>query len=386
MTQRNENLGPLSGKVVIELGHSVSAPFAGQILSDLGAHVIKVEKPQGDDARKWGPPFVDGSAATFQALNRNKQSVVVNLRSAEELERLIALIIERADAVIQNLRPGQADSLGLGAQTLLQRKPTLIYCNLGAFGSKGPLAEKPGYDPLMQAYGGIMSVVGEEGHPSVRVGPSIIDLGTGMWAALGVVSALLGRHESGRGAVVDVSLFETAASWMTIPAAQFLSSGELPRKAGSGQVGIAPYRAYQTSDIELVVAAGNNNLFRSLCQVLENPQWADEERFATNPDRVRNAPILYGLIETEMLKRTSAKWMELFDAAGIPCAPVQNVEQMLASPQTSALGILQTVPGSSIPLVGLPISFDGSRRASSAAAPILGAHTREIFASKESRL
>ena len=197
MQTAHQNAGPLAGRVVVELGHSVAAPFAGQILGDLGALVIKVEKPQGDDARKWGPPFVDGSAATFQALNRNKQSIAVDLRDAQQREQLIALIVDRADVVIQNLRPGQADALGLGAQQLCALKPQLVYCNVGAFGATGPLADRPGYDPLMQAYSGIMSVVGEAGRPAVRVGPSIVDMGTGMWAALGIVSALLARSSSG---------------------------------------------------------------------------------------------------------------------------------------------------------------------------------------------
>ena len=378
MQTAHQNAGPLAGRVVVELGHSVAAPFAGQILGDLGALVIKVEKPQGDDARKWGPPFVDGSAATFQALNRNKQSIAVDLRDAQQREQLIALIVDRADVVIQNLRPGQADALGLGAQQLCALKPQLVYCNVGAFGATGPLADRPGYDPLMQAYSGIMSVVGEAGRPAVRVGPSIVDMGTGMWAALGIVSALLARSSSGQGAVVDVSLFETAAAWMTIPAVQYLGSGELPAKTGSGQVGIAPYRAYQTADIELVVAAGNNSLFRRLCEVLQQPHWADDARFINNPDRVCNAAALYALIELEMLKRSAAEWVALLDAAGVPCAPVQNVAQMLTSPQTLALGLLQPVPGASVPMIGLPISFDGARRAPTSAAPALGEHNHHF--------
>ncbi|MET4577155.1 CaiB/BaiF CoA transferase family protein [Ottowia thiooxydans] len=370
---------PLQGIVVIEFGHSVAAPFAGQVLSELGAEVIKIEKPDGDDARKWGPPFVDGAAATFQALNRSKQSIVANLRDASDRQALMALILERADVVLQNLRPGQVDSLGLGSEALLRLKPSLIYCNLGAFGAKGPLAGQAGYDPLMQAFGGIMSVVGEEGWPSVRVGPSIIDIGTGMWAVIGIQSALLRRHASGSGGVVDVSLFETAAAWMTMPAAQYLASGEMPRKVGSGQVGIVPYRAYRTSDGELVVAAGNNKLFASLSKALGHPEWAAQERFATNPERVRHAAELYGLIEEQMHTQSTAHWAARLEAEGVPNAPVQNVQQMLEHEQTQALGILQQVPGSSIPLIGLPLSFDGKRPQSRGASPALGADTDRLF-------
>lgn len=375
----NETPAPLTGLVVVELGHSVAAPYAGQILGDLGAEVIKIEKPDGDDARKWGPPFVDGAAATFQALNRNKRSVVCELRDAAQRERLAQYIVERADVVLQNLRPGQIEALGLGAEALLVRKPSLVYCNVGAFGANGPLAGRPGYDPLMQAFGGIMSVVGDEGQAPVRVGPSIIDMGTAMWAAIGVVSALYRRRDSGKGGVVDVSLFETAAAWMTMFSAQYLASGTLPKKNGSGQAGIVPYRAYPTTDGDLVVAAGNDGLFRKLCGVLGHPQWAKDPRFRGNPERVQNAEPLNAMIELQMAKRTSADWTVAFDAAGVPCAPVQNVRQMLEHEQTRALGLLQPVPGLSVPLIGLPIRFDGERSAPRSGPPRLGEHTQIVL-------
>jgi crotonobetainyl-CoA:carnitine CoA-transferase CaiB-like acyl-CoA transferase len=374
---------PLSGMVVIEFGHSVAAPYAAQILGDLGAEVIKIEKPEGDDARKWGPPFVDGTAATFAALNRNKQSVVAQLRAPTERAQLIELIVTRADVVLQNLRPGQADALGLGAQALLALKPQLVYCNMGAFGATGPMAGKPGYDPLMQAFGGIMSVVGVEGWPSVRVGPSIIDMGTAMWAALGIVSALLRRRDTGLGGVVDVSLFETATAWMTTHAAQYLASGDMPRKVGSGQVGIVPYRAYKTADGELIVAAGNNKLFAGFAGVLGHPEWVGDTRFASNPARVRHADELNALIEAQLALHGNAHWSALLEAAGVPCAPVQNVQQMLDHEQTRALGVLQAVPGASIPMIGLPISFDGQRAQPRSAAPALGADTRRVFPNPE---
>jgi crotonobetainyl-CoA:carnitine CoA-transferase CaiB-like acyl-CoA transferase len=363
---------PLAGHVVIELGHSVAAPFAGQILADLGAEVIKIEKPAGDDARHWGPPFVDGASATFQSLNRNKRSLVLDLRDAASIARLNGLIDERADVVLQNMRPGQVESLGLDAATLRARKPQLVYCNLGAFGSVGPLADRPGYDPLMQAFSGIMSVVGEPGGDPVRVGPSIVDMGSGMWAALGIVSLLMRRRASGEGGVVDVSLFETAAAWMTMYSAQYLADGRLPGKNGSGQTGIVPYRAYRTADGDLVVAAGNNELFRRLCKVLGHPEWVADVRFANNPDRVQNAAALYALLEECFLARSNAQWTVLLDEAGIPCAPVQDVAGMLRHPQTQALGLVQPVPGSTIALVGLPMRLDGRRPQPRAASPALG--------------
>jgi crotonobetainyl-CoA:carnitine CoA-transferase CaiB-like acyl-CoA transferase len=375
----SEAAAPLGGVVVVELGHSVAAPYAGQILGDLGAEVFKIEKAEGDDARKWGPPFVDGAAATFQALNRNKCSVVCELRDAAQRERLAQFIVERADVVLQNLRPGQIEALGLGAEALLGRKAALVYCNVGAFGAGGPLAGRPGYDPLMQAFGGIMSVVGEEGQKPVRVGPSIIDMGTAMWAVTGIVSALYRRRETGRGGLVDVSLFETAAAWMSMFSAQYLASGTLPRKNGSGQAGIVPYRAYATSDGHLVVAAGNDGLFRKLCAVLGHPQWVEDARFHSNPQRVQNAAPLDAMIEAEMARRSSADWIAALDQAGVPCAPVQDVRQMLEHEQMRALGLLQPVPGSSVPLIGLPIRFDGARSVPRSGPPRLGQHTQTVL-------
>ena len=379
MKSRDTDGGPLAGLVVIELGHSVAAPFAGQILGDLGAEVIKIEKPEGDDARKWGPPFIDGAATAFQALNRNKRSAVVYLRDTEERGRLKRLIVERADVCVQNLRPGQVAELGLDAATLRAAKPSLIYCNMGAFGARGPLADRPGYDPLMQAFGGIMSVVGHEGAPAARVGPSIIDKGTGMWAVIGILAALNRRRDTGEGAVVDVSLYETATTWMSVHAAQYLSSGELPKRTGSGQTGIVPYRAYRTADGELVVAAANDKSFAGFCRALGKAQWIDDARFRANADRVANADALYGAIEREMLCLPNDAWLKKLDAEGVPCAPVQNAKQMLEHEQTRALGMLQEVPGASIPIIGLPISFDGERPRPRSAAPALGADTHDIF-------
>ena len=363
---------PLAGITVVELGHSVAGPFACQILADLGAQVVKIEKGAGDDARHWGPPFVDGASATFQALNRGKRSFTLDLRRPDDRQALLDLVVARADVVVQNMRPGQVAELGLDAARLRALQPRLVYCNMGAFGGAGPLADRPGYDPLMQAFGGIMSVVGEPGGAPVRVGPSIVDMGCGLWAALGVVSLLMRRQHTGEGGVVDVSLLETSIGWMSLFSAQFLASGTLPTKNGSGQAGIVPYRAYRTADGDLVVAAGNDKLFAALCAVLGHPEWAADERFASNPSRVAHAAALYALLEPCFLERGNGEWTARLEAAGIPCAPVQDVAQMLAHEQTRALGLLQPVAGSSIPLVGLPLSLDGVRPTAQRAAPALG--------------
>lgn len=363
---------PLAGTTVVELGHSIAGPFASQILGDLGARVVKIEKARGDDARFWGPPFVDGAAATFQAMNRNKRSVVADLREPGQVGALKDFIVHHADVVIQNMRPGQVAELGLGADALRTLSGRLVYCNMGAFGNRGPLADRPGYDPLMQAFAGVMSVVGEAGGAPVRVGPSIIDMGCGMWAAMGILASLLRRRTTGEGGVVDVSLFETATGWMSMFAAQYLAGGAMPGKNGSGQTGIVPYRAYRTADGDLVVAAGNDTLFAALARVLGHPEWITDPRFKENPQRVVHAQALYGLIEPCFLQATNAQWTARLEAAGIPCAPVQDTAQLLAHAQTAAMGLLQTPPGSSIPLVGLPVQFDGLRPEPRAAAPALG--------------
>jgi crotonobetainyl-CoA:carnitine CoA-transferase CaiB-like acyl-CoA transferase len=370
---------PFKGLVVIELGHSVAAPFAGHILSELGADVIKVEKSDGDDARRWGPPFWEGASAFFQSLNRNKRSVVCNFRDEADAQALRQLILERADVVLQNLRPGHVEKLGIDGPTLLAAKPSLVYCNLGAFGRVGPLKDRPGYDPLMQAFGGVMSTTGEPGRPSVRVGASIVDMGTGLWSVVGILTALYERQQTGRGRVVDVSLFETAASWTSLLTAQYLCTGESPQKQGSGAPGIAPYKAYMTLDGEVVVAAGSDSLFRSLAQVVGHPEWVEDPRFADNPSRVRNQVELYRLLDELMARRPTREWVAALEAAGIPCSPVQTIQQMAEHPQTQALGLIQPVPDTPMRFVTLPLSLDGQRPVSGGAPPKLGEHTESIL-------
>lgn len=371
---------PLAGTLVVELGHSVAGPYATQVLADLGAEVVKIEKPGGDDARKWGPPFLDGAGPSFHAVNRGKRSAVCDLSDRSQREALARFILERADVMLQSLRPGAAAALGLDAATLRARKPSLVYCNVGAFGARGPLAGRPGYDALMQAFAGIMSVTGEEGRPPVRVGPSLVDMGSSLWAVIGILCALGRRRETGEGAVVDVSLFETAAAWMGPYAVQYLASGEVPKRAGSGRVEIVPYQAYPAADGEFVIGAANDALFRKLCGALAHPEWAEDPRFCSNAERVRNHGALDALIEVETRKRGRADWCAGLEAAGVPCAPVQNVRELLEHEQLRALGLLQSVPGSSIPLIGLPLSFDGARPLPRAGAPALGEYTAKVLA------
>jgi len=374
---------PLSDITVIELGHSVAAPYAAEILADLGATVIKVEKREGgDDARHWGPPFWHGVSAIFQSLNRNKFSVAVDLRDERERALLTRLIEERADVLIQNLRPGMVEELGLDAAILRARNKRLIYCGIGAFGRGGPLSARPGYDPLMQAFGGLMSVTGEAGEPPVRVGTSIIDMGAGMWCAIGILSALHRRTLTGEGVVVDTSLYETSLAWMSYHAANYQASGEVPKRHGSGTYGIVPYRGYATRDGYLLVGAGNDSLFRKLASALGHPEWADDARFRDNPRRVENRVALDKLIEDATRSNTSAAWQATLEAAGVPSAPMQSVDEVVAHPQTKALGMIQESPDGRLTIMGLPLSFDGERPPFRRAAPQLGEHTDELLTSR----
>lgn len=376
---RDNDVRPFAGLVVVELGHSVAAPFAGHILAELGARVIKIEKQDGDDARKWGPPFWEGAGAFFQALNRGKASVVCDFHDPAHVQAVQDFIQNHADVVLQNLRPGQVEKIGIDGPGLCARKPSLIYANLGAFGNVGPLQDRPGYDPLMQAFGGIMSTTGEPGRPAVRVGASIVDMGTGLWALIGVLTALYERQITGRGRVVDVSLFETSTSWVSLLSAQYLASGKVSGKQGSGAPGIAPYKAFATSDGEIVVAAGSDGLFKRLAQALGHPEWLQDPRFADNPQRVAHQDVLYAQLDAIMLTRDTAYWVQQLEQAGIPCSPVQNVAQMVAHPQTRALDLIQDVPGTGMRFFGLPLRLDGVRPRSHLPPPKLGEHQHQIF-------
>jgi crotonobetainyl-CoA:carnitine CoA-transferase CaiB-like acyl-CoA transferase len=371
---------PLAGLRVLEIGHSIAAPYAGMILGELGADVVKMENPgQGDYARGWGPPFSRGSATIFQAVNRAKRGITTDLKDPAQRARLRRLIVDEMDVVMHNLKPRAPERLGLGAAGLLAEKPSLIYCNLGAFGAAGPLASHPGYDPLMQAFGGLMSMLGEEGRPPVRVIASIMDLGTGMWTVIGILAAIVERARTGQGGLIDTSLFETSCGWMGIPLADFLASGELPKRTGSGVGMIVPYQVFATSDSYLMVAAGNDSLFQRLCAALTRPDLAADPRFTKNADRVTNRPALIGALAETFAAQPAAHWMTALQAVGVPCGPVQTLDQVVSHPQTEALGILQTAPDASMRTIGLPLSFNGLRPQWERAAPGLGEHNQEVL-------
>jgi crotonobetainyl-CoA:carnitine CoA-transferase CaiB-like acyl-CoA transferase len=366
---------PLSGVMVVELGHSVAAPYAGLILADLGAHVIKVENPgSGDYARGWGPPFWHETASVFHALNRGKQGITVDFNDADDRAKLKSFILQEADAVIQNLRPGILTKFGLTAEEMRAEKPALIWCDIGAFGTKGPLTSKPGYDPLVQASTGIMSVTGEGGRPPVRVGVSLVDMGSGMWAVIGLLAALLARKNGDGGRTVSTSLFETGLAWMTVPLAGYAASGEVRRPYGSGTAEIVPYQAFQTSDGWLMIAAGNDNLFRKMCSALGLDSLGNDPAFATNATRVVNRERLIPQIEVSVRRYSTEALGCLLDEAGVPNAPLLGVDQVASHPQTTALEMLGRCENDGIDLVGIPISFDGKRPRAGKAAPSLGQH------------
>jgi crotonobetainyl-CoA:carnitine CoA-transferase CaiB-like acyl-CoA transferase len=371
---------PLAGLVAVELGTSVAAPTATMILAELGVEVFKIENPKGgDDARAWGPPFFDGNGMNFVALNRNKRSVAVDLKNAGERDALRKFIIDRADFVIQNLRAGVVEKFGLDSASLTVAKPSLIYCNLAAFGRRGPRADKPGYDPLMQAFGGVMSITGHDGDEPVRVGPAIIDKGSAMWLIIGALAALNRRNATGQGCVIDGSLYETALHWMAVPTAQYLASTKVPRRMGSENLALAPYRAFEASDGWLVIAAGNDGQFARLAQALGRAEWANDARFRTNPDRVVNREAINKLVADAIRKHPRAHWQGLLDEAAVPCAPVLSIAEVLDHPQSRALGMLQQAPDGGLSLMGLPISFDGERPALRNSAPKLGDATEVVL-------
>ena len=372
----------LDGLKVFELGSSVAGPYGAWILAQFGAEVIKVERPvTGDDARHWGPPFWHGSAAYFQALNRDKHGITVDFKNPKEVERLRRLIIESDGVVLQNFRPGLVAELGISAADIRRENNKVIYCNIGAFGDAGPYKERRGYDPLMQASAGLMSVTGEGGdRPPVRVGTSIIDMGTGMWTALGIMAAVRQRDESGEGCTIDASLYETAIAWMTYHAAAYDASGDIPKAAGSGMNAIVPYQAYECSDGYLVVAAGGDSLFVRLSKVLGHPEWPEDPRFKTNPDRVQNRDAINNAITEVMQRDTRAHWQEVLEDGGIPNAPILHMGEVLAHPQTEALGIVQKDPAiDDMRLVGLPMKFDGERPPYRRTPPALGQNNDDIF-------
>jgi crotonobetainyl-CoA:carnitine CoA-transferase CaiB-like acyl-CoA transferase len=361
---------PLAGVRVVDVTSSLAGPYCTEILGALGADVVKVEHPdRGDEARAWGTPFFEGSSVMFYAANLNKRSLALDLKRGRDV---LLRLVDSADVFLQSLRPGTAARFGFGAEELRARKPDLIYCDIGAFGRSGPLKDLPGYDPLLQAFGGIISVTGEPDRPGVRVGASIVDQGTGMWAALGVLAALL----AGGGHTVDVSLFETVVGLLPYQLTSYLAGGGVPGRHGTAFPLIAPYQVFGALDGDLMIAAGNDGLFTRLCAALDLDALASDPRFATNPDRVSRRGELAELIGKRIEGERRADVLARLEKAGVPAAPVNDVGQVAEHEQTAELGLIQPMPE---PTVALPLSLDGERVQHRSAPPRLGEHTVEIL-------
>jgi crotonobetainyl-CoA:carnitine CoA-transferase CaiB-like acyl-CoA transferase len=373
---------PLEGILVADLTQNVAGPFCTQILGDMGAEVVKVERPErGDDARAWAPPWWGQESAAFMAMNRNKKSLALDLKKeggTEVLRRLVAC----ADVFVQSLRAGAIGELGLdfdGATTL---NPRLVYCSITAYGARGPLAHLPGYDPLMQAYGGLMSVNGHPGQEPARVGTSIIDMGTGMWAALGIVAALRQRDATGRAVEVTTALFETALMWVSYHAMGYFGSGEVPQPQGSGTAMIAPYQAFPTADGYAMIAAASDALFARLAEALGAPALARDPRFADNPSRVRNRAALVEALAALTRGLKTADLLERLQAAGVPAAPILTVAAVMEEPQTRASGMLVRAAHPRLAdyrSVGLPLQWNGVRPEVRRVPPRLGEHTADVL-------
>jgi crotonobetainyl-CoA:carnitine CoA-transferase CaiB-like acyl-CoA transferase len=369
---------PLAGIKVVEIGQNLAGPYAGEVLATLGADVVKVERPEGDDARSWGPPFWQGAAAIFQTVNRNKRSITLDLRDPACGTWLKDYLAD-VDVLLHNMRPGAMEELGLGGAALTAQHPRLVYASLSAFGHKGPRRLNPGYEPMVQAFAGIFSMNGAEDAPPTRVGVPILDMGTGLWLALGCVAALLRRARTGRGGIVDASLFETALAWLTVPFASFAVTGEVPKRHRTGSRRLVVFEAFETADSEVIIAAANDRLFQKLARALGRPDWIADERFKTNPLRLANKAALIPQIQAIIRQASSAHWVEHLEAAGVPCAPVQDLADVVVEPQTAALGMIEKLPGVELGLIGLPLSFDGERPPMRQRAPRLGEHNDELL-------
>jgi crotonobetainyl-CoA:carnitine CoA-transferase CaiB-like acyl-CoA transferase len=372
---------PLEGLAVLEMGSSIAGPFAGRVFSDFGATVWKVEPPEiGDAARGWGSGRIGGTGAAFQAFNKEKRSIAVDFSKPDELDRLRRLIAEKIDVVVQNLRPGVVEKFGLDAATIMAGNPSLIYCNMGAFGPVGPMSKAPGYDPLIQAFSGIADATGEVGGAAVRVGVPLIDIGTGMWAAIGILTALQQRHATGRGCLVDAAMFETALAWQGMTFANHEAGAGWPERMGLQGPMVAPNDGYETADGKLMLTTGTPLQFERFCGVVGRADLLEDPRFATNNDRMTNSEAFKATINETLAQRTRAEWSTLLSAVDVPNAPIQTLGEAIEHPQTVASGIMQNSPDGSYRLFAMPLRFDGERPGFRRPAPELGEATQEAFA------
>jgi crotonobetainyl-CoA:carnitine CoA-transferase CaiB-like acyl-CoA transferase len=375
--------GALEDVKVLDLSRVLVGPFCSMMLADMGADVVKVEEPGvGDETRSWGPPFVGGEATYFLSINRNKRSITVNLRS-EGGREIVYRLAERADILLENFRPGVAGKLQVDYDTLKARNPRLIYTSFSAFGQTGPYAQRPGYDLVLQAMGGIMSLTGFPDRPPVKMGVAISDLAAGMFAAYAIVAALYSRTRTGRGQYIDVSLLDGQIALLTAWASSYFATGQAPGRYGSGHPQIVPYQAFPTKTIEIIVCVTNEKFWALLCELLGLRDLTDDPRYRTNPDRVRNRDSLLPVLETSFLARPGEEWLERLQTAGIPCAPINTVDRALSDPQVLSREMVVEVDhpkAGRLRLPGPPYKLSETRASVRTAPPMLGQHTDEILA------
>ena len=390
----NQTGGPLSHVKVLDLSRILAAPWAGQVLADLGAQVVKVERPgAGDDTRAWGPPFLKDSegrdtreAGYFLAVNRGKRSITVNLDTPEG-QRVIRELAMNSDIVLENYKAGTLERFGLDGAALRKLNPRLIYCSVTGFGQTGPRRDQPAYDFLIQAMGGLMSVTGErDGKPGggpQKVGVPIVDLMTGMYAAVAVLAALARRNETGVGEVIDIGMLDVQVAMLANQAMNYLVSGKTPQRSGNAHPNIQPQDVYACRDGAVILVVGNDTQFARLCEVLGRNDWVQDERFRSNAQRVRNLEILAPMLRENFASWDRAELTAALDAAGVPCGPINSVPEVFEDPQVKARGMLNYVEhpsGARVPQVGSPMRFAEAPLVRPAAPPLLGQHSEEILA------
>ncbi len=373
-------MGPLHGIRVLDLSRVLAGPWAGQVFADLGAEVIKIERPgQGDDTRKWGPPFVkeDGTSAYFLCANRGKRSVTVDMGKPEG-QALIKRLAAQSDVVLENFKFGGLKKLGLDAETLCAENPRLVYCSITGFGQTGPYRHRAGYDFLMQGMGGLMSVTGTpEGEP-MKAGVAVVDVFTGMYAATAVLAALLERARSGKGQHIDLALFDVQIATMANQISSYLVSGEQPPRLGNAHPSIVPYQVFATLDGHIILAVGNDEQFARFVALAGAPELALDTRFATNPARVANRAVLIPLLETLLLARTTKAWTEALEAAGVPGGPINAFPDLDDDPQVQARGIFKDL-GPGLRGVANPMRFSRTPAEDNRPPPTLGADTDDVL-------
>lgn len=374
----------LEGIKVLDLTRFLAGPYCSMILADLGAEVIKVERPgTGDGSRQWGPPFIQGESAYFLSINRNKKSITLNLQS-EKGKTILHKMAASCDILIENFRPGTAQRLGADYATLRKINPKLIYCSISGFGQDGPYRRKPSYDIVAQAMGGLMSLTGEKGRPPVKIGVAISDIFAGMFATIGILGAVVTRNKMGRGQMIDVSLLDGIVSILSHQAGNFLASGVNPERLGSAHPTIAPYQAFKASDSYFVVAVGNDSLWKRFCQGLGLNELMKDTRFATNPDRVKNRDELTQILENLFVTKTSREWVELIEAAGVPCGPVLSLSEVFEDPQILHRRMVEEIQhpkAGKIKVLGVPIKMSDTPASIRTPPPTLGEHSKEVLRS-----